>query len=252
MILCAAGDIHGAIDRLYEDVLAFEVHLGVTFHHVFHVGDFGVWPDPARLDRATRNHDGAGDFPTYFAEKRRVPRPTTFIKGNHEDFGWLEDLDGSEALPGLRYLPNGYAANVDGVVVAGVGGCFGPSDYERPAHTLQGYARRHYTRDEVERVAGQVDVLLLHDAPAGIEFVKRFPSGDERRYVSDADGLAGLVRRVRPRLCFFGHHHYRIRTHVDEVPCIGLNAVGRPGNLVSFELTGTDARIVGEWPRAVT
>ena len=24
MILCAAGDIHGALDRMYEDVLAFE------------------------------------------------------------------------------------------------------------------------------------------------------------------------------------------------------------------------------------
>lgn len=31
MIICAAGDIHGAIDRLYQEVLAFEEPLGVRF-----------------------------------------------------------------------------------------------------------------------------------------------------------------------------------------------------------------------------
>jgi hypothetical protein len=32
MFICAAGDTHGAIDRLYEDVLAFETVLGVRFY----------------------------------------------------------------------------------------------------------------------------------------------------------------------------------------------------------------------------
>jgi hypothetical protein len=90
MIICAAGDIHGALDYLYEDVLAFEEALGVRFAWVLHVGDFGIWPDPARIDRGTRNHEGAGDFPVWLAEKRPAPRPTVFIKGNHEDFEWLE------------------------------------------------------------------------------------------------------------------------------------------------------------------
>jgi len=31
MLICAAGDIHGALDRLYEDVLAFEDTLGMRF-----------------------------------------------------------------------------------------------------------------------------------------------------------------------------------------------------------------------------
>ena len=82
MILCAAGDIHGAMDRMYEDILAFEAALGVRFEWVLHVGDFGVWPDPNRIDKATKKHDGAGDFPTWFAERRAAPRKTLFIKGN--------------------------------------------------------------------------------------------------------------------------------------------------------------------------
>jgi hypothetical protein len=74
------------MDRLFEDVLAFEKSLGLRFDWVLHVGDFGVWPDPERVDRATRDHDSAGDFPRWFAEKRAPPRRTVFIKGNHEDF----------------------------------------------------------------------------------------------------------------------------------------------------------------------
>jgi hypothetical protein len=74
MVICAAGDIHGAMDRMYQDVLAFEAKLGVRFEWLLHVGDFGVWPDPNRIDKATKKHDGAGDFPTWFAERRAAPR----------------------------------------------------------------------------------------------------------------------------------------------------------------------------------
>lgn len=107
MLICAAGDIHGAIGRLYEDILSFEMSLGAPFDWVLHVGDFGVWPDPERIDRATRNHDGAGDFSAWLAAKRPVPRRTVFIKGNHEDFAWLESQTDTEVLPGLTYLRNG-------------------------------------------------------------------------------------------------------------------------------------------------
>jgi hypothetical protein len=96
-----------------------------------------------------------------------------------------------------------------------------------------------------------VDVLVLHDAPAGVEFIRRRGSR-EQRYVSEAAGLAEAVRRTRPRVCFFGHHHRRVDAEIDGVRCIGLNKVARPGNLVAVEIAATAPgfRIVGEWPRA--
>lgn len=240
MFICAAGDIHGAMVRLYDDVRAFEASLGIRFDWVLHVGDFGVWPDPARIDRASRSHDGAGDFASWLADGRLVPRSTVFIKGNHEDFAWLDAQRNLEVLPGLVYLRNGCTfALADGrgqtVRVGGVGGCYGPSDYARPSRRLQGYAMRHYTHDEVNRLvaASGVDIVLTHDAPAGVHFKRNGRSSD---YVSETAGLNLLLARLRPRICFFGHHHARVDAEVSGVRCLGLNKIGCLGNLVAVEI----------------
>ena len=257
MLVCAAGDIHGALDRLYDDILDFEVALGVRFEWVLHVGDIGVWPDINRVDSATRKHDGAGDFPVWWSEGRAVPRRTVFIKGNHEDFVWLDAQTDPQILPGMFYLRSGtrfdLTGSEHGLVVGGLGGCFGPSDYGRPSKHLQGYAKRHYTRDEIDALIsfGRVDILLVHDAPAGVRFERHRRGAG---YISEAAGLDDLLRSTRPRVCFFGHHHTRFDTNVDGIPCIGLNKVGMPGNLVAVELNerGLDWSIVAEWPKGGT
>ncbi|MGE5787175.1 MAG: hypothetical protein ACM3ZE_21455 [Myxococcales bacterium] len=172
VILCAAGDIHGKLDEMYAGVLAFEAALGVRFAFVLHVGDFGVWPDPARVDGATRRHDGTGDFPTWLAERRAAPRPTIFIKGKHEDFVWLDAQPSPEVLPDLHYLRNGQVRELiagDEVLrIGGIGGCFGPSNFDRRSSTLRGYAKRHYTRDEIATLSehANLDIVLTHDARA--------------------------------------------------------------------------------------
>lgn len=215
-------------------------------------------PDPERVDKATRKHGGAGDFPAWLAERREPPRSTIFIKGNHEDFAWLDDRSDDRALPGLRSLRNGMAIEIEGsdgaVRVGGIGGCFGPSDYERSTRNLQGYARRHYTREDVETLCagGRLDVLLLHDAPAGVEIVKHDRRGDRHSYVSEAPGLTQAIESTLSRVCFFGHHHRRVDAEVSGVRCIGLNIVGRPGNLVAIDMParGRGWAVRGEWPPA--
>jgi predicted phosphodiesterase len=253
MLICAAGDIHGALNRLYEDVLAFEEALGVRFDYVLHVGDFGVWPNANRIDKATRNHDGAGDFPLWLAEGRVAPRPTVFVKGNHEDFEWLDSHQGEQVLPGLIYLRNGCSVDLrdphsGAIRVAGIGGCYGPSDYGHRSDELQGYAKRHYTLDEIERLVNtnSVDIVLTHDAPAGVCFNRHRRGAG---YKSEARGLDVLLTHLRPRVCFFGHHHTRVDAEISGVRCIGLNKVAMPGNLVAIEMqVGTcDWSLLGEY-----
>jgi uncharacterized protein len=253
VIICAAGDSHGALDRLFDSIIAFEQCLGVPFDWVLHVGDLGIWPDPNRIDGATRRHDGAGDFLVWLAERRAAPRPTVFVKGNHEDFMWLHRQRRSELLPGLHYLPNAEVQEIGAVGevlrVGGIGGCFGASDYDRPAPSPRGYVGRHYTHDDVRALSahGDLDIVLAHEAPAGVRF-EHHSRGDG--FVSEAAGLDELLAATQPRVCLFGHHHARISSEVAGVPCVGLNKVGRPGNLVAIEMRAGERawRTLGEWP----
>jgi len=75
MLICAAGDIHGAMDRLYHDVFAFEPHsaLASTTCCTSAISVSGG-SEPDR--QATRRHDGVGDFPAWLRESRGTPRPT--------------------------------------------------------------------------------------------------------------------------------------------------------------------------------
>jgi hypothetical protein len=54
---------------------------------------------------------------------------------------------------------------------------------------------------------------------------------------------------VRPRVCFFGHHHTRVDAEISGIRCIGLNKVARPGNLVGIEIEphGQDWSLLGEY-----
>ncbi len=247
MLLCAAGDTHGAIDRLYAEVIAFEGTLGVRFDCVLHVGDFGVWPDPSLVDKATKKHGGAGDFARWHDERRSAPRKTIFIKGNHEDHDWLDAQPCDEILPGLHYLRNGQTIDLgegrDAVTVGGVGGCYSPSDYPRKSEQLRGAQKAHYTHDEIGALGPGIDILLLHDAPAGV----RFAAG----HTNEAAGLRELIARVRPFACFFGHHHERVDAQVPGTGiCMGLNLIGRAGNLVAIDFVRrrrTDVEVLGEW-----
>ncbi len=256
MILCASGDIHGSLTRWEIILLAFEKKLGVRFDYVLNVGDVGIWPDPKHIDKATRNHGGPGDFQSWYDGGHPFPRDTVFVKGNHEDFDWLharQEAGTLEILPRFHYLPNGERTHLgtpsgESVTVGGIGGCYGPSDYSRK--TLQGWARRHFTQDEVDHLIeqGPLDILLLHDAPAGVEFFWKHKDGSvRRRYTSEAEGLRRALTETRPSLCLFGHHHTRLDASVNGIPCLGLNKSPYPGNLVALEIEGRQCRVLGEW-----
>ncbi|MGD0837032.1 MAG: metallophosphoesterase [Polyangia bacterium] len=243
MLICAAGDIHGKIDRLYAEVAAFERNPGRPFDMVLHVGDFGIWPDPTRTDKATRGRDGAGDFPVWYAERRRAPRRTIFVKGNHEDFDFLKSLKTSEVLPDLYYLRNGLIAKWDGLRVAGLGGCHSERDSDTPAVKSRQASPSHYTLAETQRLLGgksieseRIDVLVTHDAPEGI---------DLGSYVTKGPNLRALIERKRPRVVFFGHHHIRARSEIAGVPVVGLAYVDLPGWLVAWD---SERGLLAEWP----
>jgi predicted phosphodiesterase len=194
----AVGDLHGDFDAL-DRIMAR--HPEVAF-----------WVCPGDLAA----EDGAYPHPR---------APLYWIKGNNEDFDFVAAQPaGAGTLPNLHYIPNGISVQVHGFTIAGLGGTFAPTWYEKPAGELRRLSprddrRRHFVHEEVEacRALPDIDIFLSHEA------ARPFPLPR----VNDAGKtpINEVLSAMRPRLHLFGHHHrYTVRER-QRVPSIGLDKV---------------------------
>jgi uncharacterized protein len=162
-----------------------------------------------------------------------LPAPVHWIKGNNENFDAIAD----GALPAnLHYLPNGAAAVIGGLRVAGLGGTFAPTWYETAAadlpHPRKASAkateladkRRHFVRQEVEacKASAPIDVLLTHEAPRPY-----FAGSGPRRNDAGKTPVNEVLDAIRPRLHLFGHHHRFTEQARHTVRSVGLDLVSR-------------------------
>lgn len=175
-------------------------------------------PDNRSALRAAYDTAGApvalqvGDLEWY-----NLPVPTWFVAGNNEDFDVVEALRVGDAPPGVHdaHLLAGTAADVGGLNVAGLSGNYAPTKYDLPRSQLSGDERRHFTSEDVMRVAAldDVDVLLTHEAPTGL-FYYGYDPGCE--HVND------LLAAVEPELCLVGHHHAHRVAEIEGSRVVGL------------------------------
>lgn len=241
MNICAAGDVHGRIDKFYRSIKKFESELKINFDAVLQVGDFGIWINENCHDGVTKFHKGTGDFPAYYREKKPVPVKTYFVNGNNEDFNFLSSvrLSGDlEIIKNLFYIPNGNAVkiNIGGeqLIVAGIGGKYDPEHFNYKE------ADRYYTKSEIDgllRYAEEnkenedksIDIFISHDAPEGV----LIEDNDKNRYYPKAAGLRDLILKIKPQMVFFGHHHGICKSEIEGIPVYGLNVLAHKGALLS-------------------
>ncbi len=239
---------------MYAAVDALEREAGREVACVLHVGDFGVWPDPDHLDDATQKHGEDGSF-RRLLRAGRVPRKTIFIAGNHEDFDYLAARSSNELIENLWFLPWGEVtevrAGVETLRVGGIGGCYGPRDYEKVR--VSGWARRHYVEADLERLKARaterLDVLLLHEPPAGTFSELHAPPGFKpRTWTLVGEGQSELVAALRPRVCFTGHLHARTERVIAGVRTVGLNKVAYRGSVLLVEIPAEgEVTVLDEW-----
>jgi Icc-related predicted phosphoesterase len=244
MIVAVFGDLHGHFALAYRLLRRWEIEHEQRCDLILQVGDVNAFPDPARADRLTLKfaaHDaeqlsfprwqqGAAEAASFLAPdapaETRIAAPLLFIKGNHDDYGYLAGLaarqeTGAIAIDPWRrilYLPSGrlfelHAADAT-LRVAGLGGIADPDG--RPG---EGPKPDHYTRDELLALAGlpgPIDVLLTHDAPWGTVM----PEGGSR-------DVSELIALLSPPFHFCGHYHEP-----------GM-ALAVPGPTRSFQLDAT-------------
>ncbi|WP_426999183.1 metallophosphoesterase family protein [Pseudarthrobacter sp. N5] len=203
-----AGDWHGDLGWAITAVRSAARERVST---LLHVGDFGLdWPGAKRGRFEARLNK-------YLLEAGII---LIVSGGNHDNWETLEKLpveaDGLATFrSNIRVLPRGGRTQIGGLIVAGLGGAFSV-DYEHRTEGKDWWRNEEPTpEDALNLIAGgPVDILITHDAPAGVPLKSEFEI--PRELIVRAERTRTLLRKVLDSLAppnvFCGHWHQR-RTH---------------------------------------
>lgn len=161
--------------------------------------------------------------------------PILFADGNHEHHENLLALpvDPHTGLrrvaPGIWHLPRGFRWTWDDVEFLALGGAH---SVDRVARTpgVDWFEQEHLNYADCLRAVdgGPADVMITHDAPAGVDLTAALRPGYPPRDVELAEQhrltLRHVVDEVRPRWLFHGHYHH---AHVTQLAGEGYRTVVR-------------------------
>ncbi len=206
MILFFAADSFGQLNNLYRRISDKIQDIGVKPDWVIHLGSFGIWPDPKRIDRATRLKRLETDFHKYYLTSTPVPYKTLVLPGKHEDHKWLNSMlrrQYLELVPNLHHLVSGHvkvlALDNEQYKLLGLGKVYSPNSYEGNFDRKKSTC--HYTRQEVEKACshGPIDIFVSTEAGHGCKF---------RSLTSQAQGINNIIWAGRPKIAVHSHYNY--------------------------------------------
>ncbi len=196
------SDLHGYFHVIDAQVAHAEDVLGCPVTEVLVLGDFGFFGDNLH------------DF--FRRKKKRFLRPTSFIEGNHEDHGALEDLVDSYADV-VAHLSRGSVRQVGTKRCL----CLGGARYMDAWSTPRGC---EITEGDMARSMSHapdtIDMVITHDCPVGIG-VPNTP-GLEHYGMPGVPALNRIAELYRPQLWVFGHHHRWHEVVQDDTRYLGL------------------------------
>lgn len=227
MYLAVFGDVHGNLDAVYENVKRWEQQNNSQIQAVLQVGDLGVFQWGGRLDKATDRFAkediselGCAD---YIIGEKVASHSTLFVRGNHEDFDFLQAAGAGCIDPEgmIRHLHAGEVVVIrDGVESVRVGGLGGISGQTRRGG-VEDVGRKNTADSEYDRLLslspGTTDVLLFHEAPRGFGNAGALDSGSEE--------ITLIIEHHRPRFAFYGHYGRPPDPFlIGQTTCVGMNS----------------------------
>lgn len=235
--IVVAGDWHGAAPWAIDVIRRTA---GQRIRTIVQVGDLGVGPWFGRPDAFLPRLDERLD---------RAGVRLLVVPGNHENYDTLVaaplDDDGTIVLgERIRALPRGHRWTIGGRRFGALGGA---TSVDRGSRLPGGswWAAEAITLGDVEALGDEpVDILVTHEAPAGVLLVSPLQVPDDLRRVADYGRR--LVRRAventRPAVHLCGHWHQRwtddlVRDDGGVTRVEVLDREETPGNAVVLDLT---------------
>lgn len=214
MRILLSGPVEGHIEQLYKNAEDSKVQWVVA------AGDFGIWPDPGRMDRAARRYHNKEFAHRYVgSDPRPINIPILTIAGAHDDNRWLNHrqiVNNTEILNNVHWLAQGYRTQIGFEIdqvpcrVTGLGRAYSEVTYNGESNRR---SHRHYTRRDVERAcsSGPTDLLIIYEH-------------------LDAPGLRNVIYATRPKLILNVQHPNR-KWHL-KVQGIDVFSLGRHDNAI--------------------
>lgn len=215
MTIAIFADVHGRILLCFKLCARWQRETGQHIDLILQAGDLGVFPDPARLDRATVTHARSNASELGFAEHFTAYQPEiaavlsetncplVFVRGNHEDHDWLDDLERAATGPVFAVdpyrrvfclrtgLPYPRTTAADALSILGIGRLGAPGGKTGQKQT---YIQKHESERLNRLSQARIDLLLTHDSARN--FVTVGYGMDDIRLILDA---------YRPVYHFYGH-----------------------------------------------
>ncbi|TAN29982.1 MAG: hypothetical protein EPN30_01520 [Actinomycetota bacterium] len=201
----AIGDVHGQWDCVIEAISSATDILGHVPDLVLQVGDAEALRTESEMAMVAgpQVYAALGDF--WRLQEGDLPCPVYFIGGNHEPFQALDEAEQANGGPPIPWGPNVYylgragAAELHGLNIAWLSGIFRETMPDKRGNGKK--SNYHYVATDIEKTRtqakdlGQIDILVSHDWPQGIE------QGRGTEHILD------LNCTLLPQLHVCGHHH---------------------------------------------
>lgn len=216
MLIGFVGDIHGRVLHTLAVLTEWQLRSGHRLDLIVQVGDLGAYPKPSEEVRNERyvHMDAAElDFSRYLkadgilaSAVRNVRKSHLgrihFIRGNHEDFEWLEaqarlaerGIVSVDPFDLYHYVTDGTIMELDRWKIAFLGGIETATQQPKSIDTAA-------YEQLMKMPAGEVDILVSHDAPFGIGL----------NYLGQTQGsklILNLLESLQPKYAIAGHYHH--------------------------------------------
>jgi lariat debranching enzyme len=224
------GDVHGHMNSMVHMLTNWQSATNQKLEFVLQVGDFE--PHRNETDLATMaapsKYRKVGDFPDYFAGKARFPFPLYFIGGNHEPYGFLDQLPAnSEIAENCYYIGRAGKIEISGLTIVGLSGIYREDRFTIPRPHITEIDRRsnkdyiYFTKDDVDKASDYPSphILLLHEWPANIISEDNRQELERLRHALGYDDVGNeysrlLMEILEPGLVVCGHMHKRYRKQI--------------------------------------
>lgn len=182
------------------------------------LGDIhGKWGPVQRIAEHERSEASAilcvGDLCNYSFDFLQ-DKSFVFVWGNHDSEGFLREQTGKQNLGDSVYAlaPGDVYTLANGTRIAGLSGVYSEHFFGAADRPL-----KYYGKEDVEKMKAiqGVDILLTHEAPAGIGLEK------EGRDIGRPE-ITDVIAAMQPRLAVFGHHHIYHEGQIGATRVIGL------------------------------